>query len=503
MSGRGTPCHHVKGRTCAGIAIIAVVLVATLVGMVPAAPAGAQEAPPRNSVTAFGSASHHGPSGGMEPNQPFIDLVPTPTGQGYWIVAGDGGVFSFGDAAFHGSTGDLRLNQPIVGMASPGTGGGYWFVASDGGVFSFGDAAFRGSMGGTPLNEPVVGMAATPSGDGYWLVAADGGIFSFGDAAFHGSTGSLDLDEPVVGMTPTRSGDGYWLVARDGGIFSFGDAAFHGSMGGDRLESPVRDVAASATGNGYWVVSEDGQVYEFGVTNHGSAAAEDIQPPTVAIAAHPTESGYWLVHGERLVVDVEDRGAHVERLQRRLEGLGYWVGPIDGVYGTLTEQAVYAFQKYEGLAIDGVMHADDHRALGRAARPTPGATSGDLIEIDETLQLLFVVRGGSALWVFNTSTGDEEPYTHEGERYGSDTPNGRFDVYREIDGWRESALGRLYRPKYFHTRGIAVHGYTFVPPYPASHGCVRVSLAAMDHLWANDHLPIGADVWVHGTPPTD
>ena len=42
-----------------------------------------------------------------------------------------------------------------------------------------------------------------------------------------------------------------------------------------------------------------------------------------------------------------------------------------------------------------------------------------------------------------------------------------------------------------------MHGYTDVPPYPASHGCVRVSNAAMDFIWATNIMPIGAAVWVY------
>jgi hypothetical protein len=72
-------------------------------------------------------------------------------------------------------------------MAADATGNGYWLVASDGGIFSFGDAGFHGSMGGRPLDQPVVGMAADATGNGYWLAASDGGIFSFGDAGFHGA----------------------------------------------------------------------------------------------------------------------------------------------------------------------------------------------------------------------------------------------------------------------------------------------------------------------------
>ena len=56
--------------------------------------------------------------------------------------------------SFYGSTGGQPLNQPIVGMAATPTGNGYWLVASDGGIFTFGDATFYGSMGGKPLDNP-------------------------------------------------------------------------------------------------------------------------------------------------------------------------------------------------------------------------------------------------------------------------------------------------------------------------------------------------------------
>ncbi len=77
-----------------------------------------------------------------------MGIASTPDGQGYWLVAADGGVFTFGDASFYGSTGALHLVAPIVGMASTPDGRGYWLVAADGGVFTFGDATFYGSMGG-------------------------------------------------------------------------------------------------------------------------------------------------------------------------------------------------------------------------------------------------------------------------------------------------------------------------------------------------------------------
>ncbi len=163
------------------------------------------------------------------------------TGQGYWLVAGDGGVFAFGDARFLGSTGAMRLNQPMVAMAASASGQGYWLVAGDGGVFAFGDARFLGSTGAIRLNRPVVALAPTPSGQGYWLVADDGGVFAFGDAAFHGSAGDIRLAQPIVAIVPTESGGGYWLVAGDGGVFAFGDARFLGRG----TAAGVRAAAAS------------------------------------------------------------------------------------------------------------------------------------------------------------------------------------------------------------------------------------------------------------------
>src|SRR5439155_22479477 len=111
----------------------------------------------------------------------------------------------FGDADSRGSTGGRRLNGAVVGRAATPGGGGYWLVAGDGGIFSFGDAVFHGSTGAMRLNAPIVGMAATPTGQGYWLVASDGGVFTFGAATFHGS-GTSRFRTPVVGVVAATLG---------------------------------------------------------------------------------------------------------------------------------------------------------------------------------------------------------------------------------------------------------------------------------------------------------
>lgn len=120
-------------------------------------------------------------------NAPVVTIVAHASWNGGYVQVGaDGGTFSWGAPNF-GSAGAVKLNSPIVDGAVTPDGQGYWLVAADGGVFGFGDAGFFGSMGGKALAKPIVAMTSSPSGQGYWLVASDGGVFSFGDAAYKGS----------------------------------------------------------------------------------------------------------------------------------------------------------------------------------------------------------------------------------------------------------------------------------------------------------------------------
>lgn len=197
-----------------------------------------------------------------------------------------------------------------------------------------------------------------------------------------------------------------------------------------------------------------------------------------------------------------DDGPAVAELQRRLETLRFWVGPVDGVYGWLTEQAVYAFQKANGLSIDGRVGPQTRAALASPVELSPRSQAGRVTEIDKTRQLLYSVVDGELQWVFHTSTGTELPYQHpDGYTAMADTPPGRHTVYFQVDGWQDGRLGPMFRPKYFHHDGIALHGYHAIPPQPASHGCARVTFDAIDFIWANDLMPIGSVVLVYGESP--
>ena len=198
-------------------------------------------------------------------------------------------------------------------------------------------------------------------------------------------------------------------------------------------------------------------------------------------------------------------GPEVAALQQRLLDLGFWVPDTDGSYGWVTQQAVMAFQKYNGLEPTGtadqttvdLLNIAPYRALGQG-------WDEDMIEVDKTKQLLYVIRGGRTVWTINTSTGAGGDYTEANQRKpgelisgNADTPEGTFNVYsQQSNGWWKGDLGELYRPKFFKG-GAAVHGAPKVPNYPASHGCVRVTPEAMDFLWASELMPMGQTVWVH------
>lgn len=202
-------------------------------------------------------------------------------------------------------------------------------------------------------------------------------------------------------------------------------------------------------------------------------------------------------------------GEETKRVQQRLLDLGFWLQSANGDYGVTTSQAVMAFQKYMGLpataevdeATASLLTVADMRANGTA-------TGGTLIEVDKDRQLLFVIRDAMTTWTINVSTGSGIPFkerdkTEWGKWVQGDaqTPDGIFLVDREREkGWHGGDLGDIYRPKFFNG-GIALHGSYEIPNYPASHGCVRMSTAAMDMIWKDDIAPIGTTVWVHSSTP--
>jgi peptidoglycan hydrolase-like protein with peptidoglycan-binding domain len=188
-------------------------------------------------------------------------------------------------------------------------------------------------------------------------------------------------------------------------------------------------------------------------------------------------------------------GAEVEALQRRLHELGYQVQKADGQFGPETLHSVVAFQKVNRLGRDGVVGPITRKALQDPRVPKPRSTrSGLHVEADLTLQVVYIVRDGKISEILDASSASGQNYTVDGDVRLAVTPTGSFRIQRKIDGWRQSKLGLLYRPAYF-IGGYALHGAYSVPPFPASHGCIRITTTAMDR-WYN-RLPVGTPMLVY------
>jgi lipoprotein-anchoring transpeptidase ErfK/SrfK len=435
--------------------------VSSIIAVVGRAGGGAWMVTARGDVVGLGGAPSYGAVAGQPLNAPIVDLVPTPSGLGYWLLSGDGGVFTFGDATFLGSASGKGARPIVAGLASS-TGLGYAMVASDGGVFTFGDFTYVGSMPEVGIKTEIADAVSTLDAKGYWLVAADGSNYAFGSAPNVGGLPDRKIPARIVSAVRSSSGAGVVELTADGALHAFGDAT---PIVGITPPSGQRasTLGAPASGPGAWIATTSGLL--------------------------PAKSG--------------QKGAAVRAIEDKLTSLTFWVGAIDGYYDSNLSQAVMAFQKYAGLPRDGVAGTKTVEALSRATGVVARTTSGNVVEVDKARQIMMMVDNGRVTHTFNISTGSGKPYKERSKKTGqivtgdAKTPDGRFRIYFERpDGWRESELGKLWRPKYFNG-GIAVHGALSVPGYPASHGCVRVSVSAMDFVWAANLLPKGRSVWVY------
>lgn len=208
-------------------------------------------------------------------------------------------------------------------------------------------------------------------------------------------------------------------------------------------------------------------------------------------------------------------GPAVEYLQLRLAEAKLYRGPIDGYYpndpweepGTMTS-AVYAFHKFyeapagvawtQGDHVDAVWTIEDWERLDDFTPEIPVARSGepDRFEVDAHRELMWLILDGEVVAIFHVSVGGEFTYLWQGKYEVAHTPRGDLDVI----SWSQVASrskaytgGWMYRAwwyKYTH-RWMSMHGFRYVPPYPASHGCVRVTFDDADWIYAEVGQAVG------------
>jgi lipoprotein-anchoring transpeptidase ErfK/SrfK len=157
------------------------------------------------------------------------------------------------------------------------------------------------------------------------------------------------------------------------------------------------------------------------------------------------------------------RGTKVVLLQRGLRRLGFAV-PVNGAYEAGTARAVIAFRKTNNMARNGFADARVFSLVlqGRGAFKLRHPKAGTHVEFDWSRQVLVLARKGRPWRTYHSSSGTP----------ATPTVFGRFRFYRKDFG--TNAKGMVHS-SYF-IRGYAIHGYSSVPNYPASHGCLRVPI---------------------------
>jgi Putative peptidoglycan binding domain/L,D-transpeptidase catalytic domain len=179
-------------------------------------------------------------------------------------------------------------------------------------------------------------------------------------------------------------------------------------------------------------------------------------------------------------------GPQVLRLQKRLAALKYFPGPFDGSFGTDTQEAVWAFQEVQGLTPSNEV---SHAMLAALANPrspaelVPGGP-GTRIEISLHRGVLVLYRGGQVSLISHVSTGGGYYFCSPGGGCAyAITPTGDFQTLSFAPGWITVPLGEMYNSVFFIGNAFAIHGDTYVPLEPVSHGCVRIpmDIAAFFH----------------------
>ena len=244
--------------------------------------------------------------------------------------------------------------------------------------------------------------------------------------------------------------------------------------GGAQLSARPAGIAAAMLDDVAAAVPEDGPAGTT-TTTTAVAATEAEAPPGLGVGA---------------------QGADVLALEQKLESLRYFAGAVDGAFDDDTRDAVMAFQKVTGMERTG-RATDDVVAAVMAASgaPEPLVAGGGFtrVEVDLDRQVLFLYEGNKLDVILAVSTGNNQRFCSEGWCRRAVTPTGAFVVYDKRWGWERSPLGWLYNSQYFNG-GIAFHGSRSVPPYPASHGCVRLQMSAAE--WFPDRVSIGTPVYV-------
>jgi peptidoglycan hydrolase-like protein with peptidoglycan-binding domain len=206
-------------------------------------------------------------------------------------------------------------------------------------------------------------------------------------------------------------------------------------------------------------------------------------------------------------------GAAVRSVQRRLNQLHYYAGPVDGQYGQDLAEAVWAFKEVQGLPMNAATNTlvtwKFRQALihPRAPRVLVPKGGRNRIEINQNDEVLVLYRHNRVRLILHVSTGGGYTYPCPGDPSvtcgPAITPDGNYQALSFAPGWVTVPLGTMFNPVFFIGTAYAIHGDVPVPWYPASHGCVRIWMDAAS--WFHKDVSIGGPhptkIYVRGTAP--
>jgi peptidoglycan hydrolase-like protein with peptidoglycan-binding domain len=197
------------------------------------------------------------------------------------------------------------------------------------------------------------------------------------------------------------------------------------------------------------------------------------------------------------------KGGDVKALQERLSSLKYYLGTIDSQFGGNTQAALWAFQEINGVKVTGVVDAATKRALVHPRTyksPSYAGKRATRVEVSQALEVLVLFKNNKIELISHVSSGGG--YYYNCGSYGcaqAVTPNGTYNTTVFMPGWVQVPLGEMYNPVFFISTVYAIHGDTYVPVGPASHGCVRVPMIVSYIFYKMVKTP-GTQVHVYGTP---
>ena len=198
------------------------------------------------------------------------------------------------------------------------------------------------------------------------------------------------------------------------------------------------------------------------------------------------------------------KGEDVVRVQRRLGGLEFYTGTLDGHFGGQTGEAITAFQKRNKLPQSGTADAQTLSVLfsgdaKKALKPYEIRVSTDkqrvyVYGLDDNSEYTVLVKE------MKCSTGRNSTPTPKGTYQATTGPGARWHYFKKFDCWAQYAYYiegdiMFHSVLYNQKDGPVTRSSVNNLGHKASHGCVRLSVD--DAKWIYQNCPSRTKVIVY------